>query len=448
MNKIAESAEAPSTQRAFLKDAAHPLRETLINELHARPFESLEPPLRASYLAVFTGESVEAAQLQRAHVVRLCARYDVAPPASDAKHFIQDLGPFRFRWEGHSEFCTYTFLRAEPFAVPFADPVINLVPRDWLDAIPGEMLIAAHVALETRDVPLREAPVLSRLFDHNLVMGCGIAGGSAMMWSDLRPDTDGFVRFLVRDVDLYDRQAGRSIQRLLEIHTYSTLALLALPMAMESIPTIARCDAALSEITGRMGRIRDLADERHLLAELTTLAGKVERMEANTNYRFSASRAYYELVLARVTELHEQRLCGYQRLSTFLDRRLGPAMRTCEAARARQGALADRIARSSNLLRTRVEVALEAQNQDLLQSMDRRAKLQLRLQATVEGLSVAAISYYVVGLIGYLAKALKETGIGVNPDVVSGIAIPFVAGAVWWGVRHARQIAIREDQAD
>src|SRR3546814_18423991 len=63
---------------------------------------------------------------------------------------------------------------------------------------------------------------------------------------------------------------------------------------------------------------------------------------------------------------------------------------------------------ASNLLRTRVDIELEAQNRDVLMSMNRRARLQLRLQETVEGLSVVAISYYVVGLVGYAAKARSE----------------------------------------
>jgi uncharacterized membrane-anchored protein len=431
---------------ALLPGVSHPLRESVINELHARPFEQLKPPARASHLAVVTGESDEVAREKHAHFLRLCARYDVAPPGEGAKHFVQDLGPFRVRWERHGEFCTYTFLRDGPFADPFADPVINLVPRDWLDTIPGQVLVAAHVALEDRDAPEREAVALSRLFNHHGLIGSGIGGGNAMMWTDLRVDQDGFTRFLVRDVDLHDRQAGRAVQRLLEIHTYSSMALLALAPARDAIPRIARCDAVLSEITHRLGMLRDVDDERALLGEITGLAGEVERIAAATNYRFGAARAYYELVLTRLNELREQRVDGFQRLSVFLDRRLGPAMRTCQATSERQETLAAHVARASNLLRTRVDVALEAQNQGVLQSMNRRAQLQLRLQATVEGLSVAAISYYVVGLIGHIAEALESSGLPIEPDVVSGVAIPFVVGTVWYGVRHVRQLATRDDE--
>jgi uncharacterized membrane-anchored protein len=85
----------------------------------------------------------------------------------------------------------------------------------------------------------------------------------------------------------------------------------------------------------------------------------------------------------------------------------------------------------------------ERQNRQLLASMDRRARLQLRLQETVEGLSIAAITYYVVGLVGYAAKALKAAGTPVDAELASGIAIPIVAVLAALGVRYVRR-TIRE----
>lgn len=441
MQTMDEPSSNPPGASVGIPGRPHPLRETLINELHARPFEPLRAPARASYLAVVTGEGTEAMEQQRAHFARLCLRYDAAPPSEEAKHFAHDLGPFRVRWERHAEFCTYLFLRMEPFADPFADPVLRLVPRDWLEGLPGEVLLAAHLAVETRDAVKRDPMALSRLFNHHDLTGSAIAGGNALVWTDLRMDPDGFTRFLICDVNLHKRQAGRSLQRILEIYTYSALALLALPLAQDSMPKIARYEGALMEITGSLGVLRDVAEERALLGEITALAGEVERLEAATAYRFGAARAYHALVLGRLTELREQRIEGYERLSTFINRRLGPAMRTCESTGERQQFLATRIVRASNLLRTRVDVALEAQNQELLRSMNRRAQLQLRLQATVEGLSVAAISYYVVGLIGHGAEALRAAGLPLEPHLVSGAAIPFTVALVWYGVRHVRRLA-------
>jgi uncharacterized membrane-anchored protein len=180
--------------------------------------------------------------------------------------------------------------------------------------------------------------------------------------------------------------------------------------------------------------------ERRLLDRLMALAAEVERITAAADYRFGATRAYHALVERRIAELREQRIApGVPTLGETMDRRLAPAMRTCAATAGRLAALAERLARSANLLRTRVDVALEQQNHQLLTSMDRRAHLQLRLQATVEGLSVAAISYYVIGLLGHVFEAARHAGAPLDPEVATGLAVPFVLGAVWLLVRRIRR---------
>jgi len=161
---------------------------------------------------------------------------------------------------------------------------------------------------------------------------------------------------------------------------------------------------------------------------------------AATSYRFSAARAYYTLVQKRIESLREERVEGFQIFSEFMERRMAPAMRTCEAVRERQDTLSRRVNRTSQLLRTRVDIQLEEQNGNLLKSMDRRADLQLRLQETVETLSVAAVSYYVVGLIGYLSEGLKASGVPMPVEITTGVAVPLVAGAAYVGLRQVRKL--------
>src|SRR3546814_19661742 len=109
-----------------------------------------------------------------------------------------------------------------------------------------------------------------------------------------------------------------------------------------------------------------------------------------------------------------------------MDRRLAPAMRTCESTAGRLETLASRVGRASNLLRTRVDIQLEAQNRDVLVSMNRRARLQLRLQETVEGLSVVAIRYYTVELAAHAAKVDHAAARPVDTEVATATAIPRV----------------------
>jgi uncharacterized membrane-anchored protein len=201
--------------------------------------------------------------------------------------------------------------------------------------------------------------------------------------------------------------------------------------------------AANADVGPRAGQGSDT--ERQLLAELTALAAEIESVAADTASRFDASTAYYQVVRQRLEELRQQRIQGLQTLTEFLDARLAPAVATCTATGQRQQSLAERAARLTALLRARVEVELQQQNRGLLDSMDRRAKLQLRLQETVEGLSVVAIGYYGVGLIGYLLKGLAASGWPVNPTLGIGIAVPLVVGAAWFGLTRTKRRLHREE---
>jgi uncharacterized membrane-anchored protein len=421
----------------------HAQREVLAREVHARPFAPLSAPERASHIAMLSGDA--GAARDQAHLRALCERAGVAPPPADSNHAYVDFGPFRLKWERHGEFCTWTFFVRGRFDDPFDPPALAAVPADWLAALPGERLVAAHLIVEPHEAPARRADTLLRWFSREYLAGSRIAGGAAEAWTDFRLHEDGFSRILVQDrgfVDAY--QAGQVVQRLLEIETYRLLALLALPLAREAGPRISAVDREVAGITGAMSRLgaagADAVSERQLLERLITLAADIERMTAASDYRFGAARAYYALVERRIGELQEQRLePGVPTIGEFLDRRLAPAMRSCVATSDRLRAMAERLARAGNLLRTRVDIALEAQNQDLLASMDRRARLQLRLQETVEGLSVAAISYYVIGLLGYGLRAIEDAGMPLRHDLVTGIAIPIVLFLVWRGMRRVRR---------
>lgn len=416
----------------------HPLRHALTRELHARPFASLVAPQRTTHLALLSGEG--AGEADRAHVARLCRHFGAAPPGEGETHLMAELGPFQLKWERHTEFSTYTFFaQPEPGAAaappdPFQAPAIALVPKDWLEGLPGELLVGVHLALEAAQAPERDVEALVRLFGTSNVAGSRVAGGAADIWMDFALREDGFGRILVHDRRLYPRQAGRVVQRLLEIETYRMMALLALPVARGNSRALTAAYERLQAITARMTEIAELEDERGLLAELTGLSAEIEDMAAASSYRFGAARAYYALVQHRVEELREERIEGFQTVREFLERRLAPAMRTCQAVAERLETLSGRVSRASELLRTRVDIQLEAQNRDLLRSMNRRARLQLRLQQTVEGLSVAAISYYLVSLVGYGARAVKGLGVPLDVDLVTGLAIPVVAGAVGYGI--------------
>jgi len=419
----------------------HPQRHVLSAELHARPYARLVAPLRASHLATLSGEG--STEADRAQVAALCARFGVSPPGQSENHLTVDLGPLQLKWERHTEFSTYTFFQTAgdegEGRQPFERRALDDVPQDWLCGIPGEMIAGIHVEMEDRRRPPRGADDLRRIFKGDNYAGSLVSGGGATAWMDFAIHDDGFGRILIQDRRLGDRQGGRLVQRLLEIETYRMMALLALPVAREFGARLSAGRDRLTEINHRMLSLGGLDDERRLLAELTRLSAEIEEVAAPAVYRFGAARAYYDLVQRRVAELREERIEGLQTVDEFLERRLAPAMRTCEATAQRLERLSTRVSRASELLRTRVDIQLEAQNSDLLRSMDRRARLQLRLQETVEGLSVAAISYYLVGLVSYAAKGAKSFGLALDVDLVTGLAIPVVVCAVGLGVLRLRR---------
>jgi uncharacterized membrane-anchored protein len=177
-------------------------------------------------------------------------------------------------------------------------------------------------------------------------------------------------------------------------------------------------------------------DDQALLTRLVGLAAAVERMTAENAFRFSATAAYDKLVNERIAELRESPISGTQTIGEFMKRRLSPAMSTVASSAQRLASLSERISRASALLRTRVDIATEAQNRMLLEKLTKGQALQLRLQATVEGLSIAAISYYVVSLLLYAGKAAKAVGLNVQPELLAGALIPLVLWLVWSATRR------------
>jgi len=422
----------------------HPQRKRLNDEVHARPSEPLLTPSRLSYVVLFTPWVLE--ERDWAPLVELTRRYEAIPPNAGANHYSGDFGPYRLRWERHTEFTRFTVIATGAGENPFENPVIDLLPDDWLQTLPGETLMANHTALVRKGQVIDDLDTISaRFFSGNVLLGSAIGEGAGLAVKDFRIQGDGFSRMLLINESLTDWQAGRAVQRLLEIDTYRLLALMALPVARHQVPLLNERELELAEITNAMTRTAH-EEEPHLLERLTKLQSLNESDHAASAYRFSASQAYYQLVLRRIEELREKRYPGLQSLKEFTDRRLAPAMNTCRAVADRQESLSVRAARATNLLSTRVEIAGQAQDRMLLEAMNRRAKLQLRLQQTVEGLSVAAISYYIVGLVGYAAKALKAAGLGIDTDIFVGASIPVVALIVTGLVRRIRKVVTAQDK--
>lgn len=417
--------------------AAHPLRVELYAEPHARPFPLVQAPMRVSHLAMLAdpGEAGE----HRARLEALAAAHGVAPPAPGVMAWYADFPAFSVRWERHTEFCTYTFLRPGAAGAPFDGCALEPLPEGWLASLPGELLVATHVTLLAGDPPDPFDPALQECFGDRLVVGSLVVDGRAAVWTTLSLHEDGFSRFLVYNAGLNDFQAGRTLQRLLEIETYRTMTLLGYPEAKRIWPRVRRLDMELAGVIDRLAHAEGPAAEQGLLKELSGISQAIEHMRSDTNYRFSATRAYMALTSRRLEDLRERKYAGRSSITKFLERRMRPAVDTCDSVDAHLQDLSLRVARATEALRARIETSIEAQNRDMLGSLNRRSLQQLRLQETVEGLSVAAISYYLVGLLNYGLKGLADAGVRLPVESVTALLIVPVVLGVWWLVRWRRR---------
>ncbi len=414
---------------------AHPQRSALHNEIHARPPQPLGAPLAISHIVMAC--DAEQRTASREHLASLLRDRHLPLPDGESTHLRLEVGAFGLRWEMHTEFVTWTFLR--PFdAAGFGERVpataIEAVPQDWLARLPGQLLASLH--LWVLPAPASAVPALVRHVLHeDTLVGSQVVQGQGQVYTDFAMHPDGFSRMVLLAGSVEPRRLGRLVQQLLEIDTYRMAALLGLPAAREASSVLGYAERELAELAESI-RMAARDQEPLLLDRLTRLAGKVESQYAATHSRFSASAAYFELIDRRIGDIGETRLGGLQTIGEFMERRLSPARSTCAWATRRQDALSQRVSRMSNLLRTRVEIEQQQGSQAVLDAMNRRQGLQLKLQSTVEGLSVAAITYYIIGLVSYLAKAAQGIGWPWSPETTAACAIPLVALAVWGSLRR------------
>lgn len=421
------------------------LRGVLHNEVHARPSARVRLPALIVYVAVLNeGITCEA---EWEHLRCLPDQQGLALDAL-ANNFVRlRVAGNTLKWERHSEYTRYSFVQALPDGAMLGacDPDLGAslaIDPAWLRAIPGRTIAAIQLALLHGDLTTVDATLAQA---QNWLGGqaliASVMGNNGHSWvvTDFALRDSGFEHMLVvAPPGTRDTRAGLISQRLLEIETYRLMALRGLPVAKALWPVLGEAERALADITAALER--KSASDQQLLDTLVALAARIERATAEHAYRFSATQAYHTLVVQRIAELREKAIPGTQTLGEFMQRRLSPAMATVAATAQRLAALSDRVSRTSALLRTRVDIATEEQNRQLLEKLTRGQEMQLQLQTTVEGLSIAAISYYMISLALYAAKALKAAGVPIHPEMAAGALIPLVLWGVWRTTRrlHAR----------
>lgn len=413
-------------------------RLALSNEWHARPLLTLPSPFRCSHMVCLRGET--SLDERREQFASFCQTHGQSGPDKNSRHHSVNVGNCLLKWEGHTEADSYTLLIAGNAEPPFATPALAFLDADMRSQLVDSLFLGVHVEViscaesteETRQQRIRA------LLGNSEVYGGTVTDGKGEIWSSFRLDAEGFLRIVIMDCSLSQARLARHLQRVLEIETYRMLAMLGLQSARQVMGTLGELEPALDEVMEQIAhRDADPALER-LLQRITRISAKVEHVAAAHAYRFAASRAYNGIVERRLAELAETQKGSAPRYTTFLQKTLMPAMRTCEAAERRTQELAQRVTRATQLLDSMVDMDQKKQNQAILESLAERANLQLRLQQSVEGFSIFAITYYAVGLLGYLFKSAKTLGLAINPDLLTGVSAPVVLAVVWLSVRSIK----------
>ena len=364
----------------------------------------------------------------------------------DGNHASFAIDGIRMRWERHTEFVSYTFLMPMPKSLDSSINPQDSVDKDWLDNIPGLLLSVQRVDI-VYDEAAEVRALAGRRLEPELVVGATIGDNQFSLFTDFRAKPDGSVHYLLGvHTETRSRRLGRYLQRVLEIETYRMMALLGLPVARQASAQLEAAEVQLTELSVLLNEPLK-RDESSILDKVSQLATAVEAIYTRSHSRFSASAAYFTLVETRVNELRETPFAGLQTVGQFLDRRLGPARQTCAATDNRLANLSRRIAHASELLDTRVGINQAKSQYDLLRTMTTRQQAQMKMQSTVEGLSVAAITYYGAGLIGYLAKPAAAWGWPLSETMTVAVAVPVIAITVWIGLRrmHKRVAAVIGD---
>ena len=416
----------------FIKQ--HPLREAILAEVHARPYKAITTP-RAVLQQAFLCKPSSIAQADMGHFWQWCINQDLSPPETGSRHHTVLLDGIQITWERHTEFITLTWdckytKTAQKKLWQFSAKHTKEMMTDK-----HSLISAARVnLLQCNDT--QKTPDLIEFNSDSICMS-KVKSERALILTDFKQDEFGATKYTVHNRGLDTRNCGILVRRLLEIETYRMMSLYGFERIKKILPEIAAVETQLVHLMKQVNTKSDIDSTRKILDEITDIAADLAKLSASSQYRFSASRAYYSLVKARLKRINEQSIPSFSKIEEFLNKRLAPAMRTVENVEQRIANAGDKLDRSTGLLRTKVEMQMQVQNKAVLDSMNERALMQYRLQTTVEGLSIAAVSYYIVGLLNYVAKGIGIGGF-ISPKLLTAIFVPIAILTVWYIVRRIR----------
>ncbi|WP_120076022.1 DUF3422 family protein [Aurantiacibacter odishensis] len=412
----------------------HELRKQVVSEMHLRRWPVLSVPSLVIQWVLIVAPEERGEEAE--HLDRVSPAHAEGNTPTHRSGFISD--DVEVSWEKHSEGSSIAlFIRniSENDLIADTPPKHVAQALGWAQGLPGQVMRATKIMVVANDkVANRLLPSLDLL--RSELISCNF-GGAARMWGDFRLKDDGFGKLLVAANGMDLRDFSRLVQRLQDLGNYRNRALLGLPTAQEAWPRLDAVGMKLSAVAERIAG--DEAKDDMLLDELSAYSAELNAIANSIDYRLSATDAYAQLVNERLDQLRVTPIDGYASLVDFTHRRFLPAIRTCAAVRERQRSLSERAEGAASMLRARISTRIENQNAELLRSMDRSTRMQLRLQQLVEGLSVVALSYYLIGLVGYVLKGAAHNWAGFDAEMALAIITVPVVLLVWLATRTLKK---------
>lgn len=423
----------------------HPLRRVLNDELHARKFNHFDGTGRFIRYVYFTqGDD----RRLLADINKLLARLGLGAMADDEKFIRLDGEAFAVRVERHTEFISLSLIDKDHTPLKglsdkaFDEAAFAHLPFAEIKALSHPIFHAMWLEICAAPTYKPSADEMEAALQGRSVAGDTISSNGGQLYASFDVDEAGYSRMVLMNETIAGYRMGRVIQRVIELETYRLMALLSLPKIKFHAPALDKIETDLRGATRQLSHAQrddkasqSVEEADALLSKLTSLAADVEQIHSETSYRFSASLAYQDIIDARIRSLKTARLDGFQSIGGFLAKRMMPAIQSLTAFSKRIEHLSSRISRAGQLQRSQTELSLQKQNRDLLTSMNQRTYAQLRLQQTVEGLSLAALTYYGVGLVGYISAALPW---GVSSTLAKAVSVPVIALSVYLIIRRAR----------
>ncbi len=393
-------------------------RHEISNEIHRRPYLELQSPLRISMINILTKNQ----QKNYYYLEELCKYLSIPSPSENClsfNHLHEE--KFKLKWESHREFCTFQFIVNDEIDSKelFKKSSLNEVPDLWINSLDN---IVNSVNLEVTNNISNEIDIYNS-FDNNYIVGSYVNDQRARIFSDFRIDGNGYHRILMINDNLTKHQLGRAVQRVLDIESYRSMVMIGLFKSKNINNTIDELTYNLLQVNNEFENNKKINLEEYY-SKLNYISNKAYKLNNENKFRFQATNSYFPIINERLKELKLSTINSIQPYDTYLNSRLSPAKRTSETTEKRLNETLEQIDRTANLIQTNVELEVKNGNNLLLESMNKKTDIQIKLQKAVEGLSTVVLTYYTVGLFNYGISGISSIiDLGCDPKLISSISI-------------------------